>query len=184
MSKIKGLLRKAKRGDREAFSLLMEDCQGMLYRTAMLLLKNEDDVLDAMQETILVCWERLPTLRHDRYFHTWLTRILLNKCYDCLRQRAHFSGEETLPELGTERDLDTGIDVGRVMMQLPEGDRVILSLFYYDDYTTRQIAQSLGISEGAVRTRLTRSRERFKRIYLQEEPDDEKKRCVAKHGRS
>lgn len=156
----------------------------MLYRTAMLLLKNEDDVLDAMQDTILVCWEQLPTLRQDRYFRTWLTRILLNKCYDCLRQRAHFSGEEDLPEIGTETDFDTSMDVGRVMMRLPESDRVILSLFYYDDYTTRQIAQTLGISEGAVRTRLNRSRERFKKLYLQEETDDEQKRYVARHGRS
>lgn len=145
----------------------------MLYRTAMLLLKNEDDVLDAMQDTILVCWEHLPTLRQDRYFRTWLTRILLNKCYDCLRQRAHFSGEADLPEIGTETDFDTSMDVGRMMMRLPESDRVILSLFYYDDYTTRQIAQTLGISEGAVRTRLNRSRERFKKLYLQEETDDE-----------
>lgn len=156
----------------------------MLYRTAMLLLKNEDDVLDAMQDTILVCWEQLPTLRQDRYFRTWLTRILLNKCYDCLRQRAHFSGEEDLPEIGTETDFDTSMDVGRMMMRLPESDRVILSLFYYDDYTTRQIAQTLGISEGAVRTRLNRSRERFKKLYLQEETDDEQKRYVARHGRS
>lgn len=156
----------------------------MLYRTAMLLLKNEDDVLDAMQDTILVCWEQLPTLRQDRYFRTWLTRILLNKCYDCLRQRAHFSGEEDLPEIGTETDFDTSMDVGRVMMRLPESDRVILSLFYYDDYTTRQIAQTLGISEGAVRTRLNRSRERFKKLYLQEETDDEQKGYVARHGRS
>lgn len=156
----------------------------MLYRTAMLLLKNEDDVLDAMQDTILVCWEQLPTLRQDRYFRTWLTRILLNKCYDCLRQRAHFSGEEDLPEIGTETDFDTSMDVGRVMTRLPESDRVILSLFYYDDYTTQQIAQTLGISEGAVRTRLNRSRERFKKLYLQEETDDEQKRYVARHGRS
>lgn len=156
----------------------------MLYRTAMLLLKNEDDVLDAMQDTILVCWEQLPTLRQDRYFRTWLTRILLNKCYDCLRQRAHFSGEADLPEIGTETDFDTSMDVGRMMMRLPESDRVILSLFYYDDYTTRQIAQTLGISEGAVRTRLNRSRERFKKLYLQEETDDEQKRYVARHGRS
>lgn len=156
----------------------------MLYRTAMLLLKNEDDVLDAMQDTVLVCWEQLPTLRQDRYFRTWLTRILLNKCYDCLRQRAHFSSDADTPEVGTETDFDTGIDVGRVMMQLPEGDRVILSLFYYDDYTTQQIAQVLGISEGAVRTRLNRSRERFKKLYLQEETDNEQKKYVAKHGRN
>lgn len=54
------------------------------------------------------------------------------------------------------------------MGRLGDQDQLILSLFYYDDLNIRQIAEALSISEGAVRTRLTRSRERFKKIYLQE----------------
>ena len=60
------------------------------------------------------------------------------------------------------------MDVGRAMGRLGDQDQLILSLFYYDDLNIRQIAVALSISEGAVRTRLTRSRERFKKIYLQE----------------
>lgn len=60
------------------------------------------------------------------------------------------------------------MDVGRAMGRLGDQDQLILSLFYYDDLNIRQIAEALSISEGAVRTRLTRSRERFKKIYLQE----------------
>lgn len=60
------------------------------------------------------------------------------------------------------------MDVGRAMDRLGDQDQLILSLFYYDDLNIRQIAEALSISEGAVRTRLTRSRERFKKIYLQE----------------
>lgn len=184
MITIKDLIQKAKKGDKEAFTALMDQQQTMLYNTAMLILKNEDDVLDAMQDTILSCWENLPTLKKDNYFKTWLTKILLNKCYDCLRVRSHFTDSEELPETGEESDWDTSMDVGKAMNRLPCADRVMLSLFYYDDFSTKQIAQALSISEGAVRTRLNSSRSRFKKAYLQEEDEDEQKHRVPQHYRS
>ena len=60
------------------------------------------------------------------------------------------------------------MDVRRVMSRLGNQDQLILSLFYYDDFSVQQIAEALSISEGAVRTRLNRSRDRFKKLYLQE----------------
>lgn len=60
------------------------------------------------------------------------------------------------------------MDVRRTMDKLGENDQLLLSLFYYDDFSVRQIADALSLSEGAVRTRLTRSRERFKKLYVQE----------------
>ena len=60
------------------------------------------------------------------------------------------------------------MDVRHAMEKLGNQDQLILSLYYYDDFNIRQIAQTLSISEGAVRTRLTRSRDRFKKIYLEE----------------
>lgn len=76
------LVKRAKKGDKEAFILLMDHHRQMLYNTALLVLHREDDALDAIQDTILACWENLPSLQKDRYFKTWLVRILLNKCAD------------------------------------------------------------------------------------------------------
>ena len=95
-------------------------------------------------------------------------KILLNKCRDIQRSQSHYAFVEELPESGDEPDWDIHMDVGRAMGRLGDQDQLILSLFYYDDLNIRQIAEALSISEGAVRTRLTRSRERFKKIYLQE----------------
>ena len=72
------LVKRAKKGDKEAFILLMDHHRQMLYNTALLVLHREDDALDAIQDTILACWENLPSLQKDRYFKTWLVRILLN----------------------------------------------------------------------------------------------------------
>lgn len=162
------LIKRSKKGDKEAFALLMDMHRQMLYNTALLVLHQEDDALDAIQDAILACWENLPTLRKDQYFKTWLVKILLNKCRDIQRSQRHYAFVEELPESGDEPDWDTHMDVGRAMDRLGDQDQLILSLFYYDDLNIRQIAEALSISEGAVRTRLTRSRERFKKIYLQE----------------
>ena len=162
------LIKRSKRGDKEAFALLMDMHRQMLYNTALLVLHQEDDALDAIQDAILACWENLPTLRKDQYFKTWLVKILLNKCRDIQRSQSHYAFVEELPESGDEPVWDTHMDVGRAMGRLGDQDQLILSLFYYDDLNIRQIAEALSISEGAVRTRLTRSRECFKKIYLQE----------------
>lgn len=162
------LIEKSKRGNKEAFTALMDRHKEMLYNTAFLMLKNEDDVLDAVQDTLLTCWEKLPTLKQNRYFKTWLTRILLNKCYDCLRLRSHFSDVGDSFDPGKESDWDTSMDVRRTMERLPQTEQVILSLFYYDDLSTKEIARALSISEGSVRTRLNRSRNHFRRIMTEE----------------
>ena len=162
------LVRRSKKGDKEAFAQLSDQNRQMLYNTALLVLRQEDDALDALQDAILACWENLPSLCKDRYFKTWLVKILLNKCRDVQRGKSHFAYVEELPESGDEPDWDTSMDVRRTMDKLGENDQLLLSLFYYDDFSVRQIADALSLSEGAVRTRLTRSRERFKILYVQE----------------
>lgn len=162
------LVKRSKKGDKEAFAQLIDQNRQMLYNTALLVLRQEDDALDALQDAILACWENLPSLRKDRYFKTWLVKILLNKCRDVQRGKSHFAYVEELPESGDEPDWDTSMDVRRTMDKLRENDQLLLSLFYYDDFSVRQIADALSLSEGAVRTRLTRSRERFKKLYVQE----------------
>lgn len=162
------LVKRSKKGDKEAFAQLIDQNRQMLYNTALLVLRQEDDALDALQDAILACWENLPSLHKDRYFKTWLVKILLNKCRDVQRGKSHFAYVEELPESGDEPDWDTSMDVRRTMDKLGENDQLLLSLFYYDDFSVRQIADALSLSEGAVRTRLTRSRERFKKLYVQE----------------
>lgn len=162
------LVKRSKKGDKEAFAQLIDQNRQMLYNTALLVLRQEDDALDVLQDAILACWENLPSLRKDRYFKTWLVKILLNKCRDVQRGKSHFAYVEELPESGDEPDWDTSMDVRRTMDKLGENDQLLLSLFYYDDFSVRQIADALSLSEGALRTRLTRSRERFKKLYVQE----------------
>ena len=74
------LIKKARGHDKAAFQQLMEEQMQSLYKVAKAILKNEEDVADAMQDTVLTCWEKIDTLKKDKYFKTWLIRILINHC--------------------------------------------------------------------------------------------------------
>ena len=78
--KTEELLLKARACDGDAFVELMELHKQSMYKVAKAYLKREEDVADAISETILDCFEHLESLRETRYFGTWLVRILINNC--------------------------------------------------------------------------------------------------------
>lgn len=83
------LITEAKNGDKEAFVRLIRMNKQSLYKTAWIYLRDEQDIADALQNTILSCYENIQRLREPKYFKTWLMRILINECKDILRQKNH-----------------------------------------------------------------------------------------------
>ena len=160
------LLKKAREGDSGAFTALMQAQEQSLWRAALAILKNEADAADAMQDTALRAWQRMGEVREDTSFKAWVTRILVNRCCDILRGKKRLTSLESVPEQGKEEDRDLSLDVRAVLESLAENDRLILTLFYLDDLSVRQIAFVMDLKESAVHTRLTRARERFRRQYV------------------
>ena len=80
------LITEAKNGDKEAFVRLIRMNKQSLYKTAWIYLRDEQDIADALQNTILSCYENIQRLREPKYFKTWLMRILINECKDILCQ--------------------------------------------------------------------------------------------------
>ncbi len=163
------LVRAAAGGDREAFAALVDEYRQTMYATAMAVAKNEDDALDAIQDTILILWEKLDRLRDPGAFRTWMTRVLVNRCCEQLRDRRRTVPQEFVEETGESPDLDVSLDVGRALERLGKDDRLVLQLFYFEDMPVREIASALGLSPQAVRMRLSRGRKRFKEQYGKEE---------------
>lgn len=167
---IEKLVRKAKKGDRDAFIELIERHKLSMSRVALSILHNEEDAADAIGETVLTAFSQLCTLREPRYFKTWLTRVLICNCYDLLRGGQRAVPMDSLPDIPAEgADHDQAMDVRRSLAQLAENDRLVLTLHYIDGLKVREIAQMLSVKEGTVKTRLMRSRQRFKKIYLEQE---------------
>ena len=84
---MEALVTAAKNGDKEAFVQLIRINKQSMYKAAWVYLRNEQDIADALQNTILSCYEKIQGLREVKYFKTWLMRILINECKDILRQR-------------------------------------------------------------------------------------------------
>ncbi len=159
------LVKKAQNGDREAFLDLMREQEMAMYRTAKAILHREDDVEDAVQEAVCRAFYKIGDVRKSRHFKAWLMRVVLNCCYDLLRDQRGIVSLELLPEPGYEEDRDAALDVRESLAALGGNDRLILTLYYLNDLPVRDVAKLLGISEGAVKQRLVHGRRRFKEAY-------------------
>ena len=74
-----------------------------MYKAARSLLSNQEDAADAISETILTCWEKIDQLREERYFRTWMTRILINKCNDIRNKKETLFFTDETPEVEVEK---------------------------------------------------------------------------------
>ena len=81
---------------------LIEGQKGTLYKVARSYLHNDADAADAISETVLVCFEKLPSLHQGQYFRTWLVRILIRKCQDMLRERKHSVPLDEIIQVGRD----------------------------------------------------------------------------------
>lgn len=161
------LVRKAQRGDAEAFISLIEECRMTLRRVAFGYLGNDEDVADAIQDTILAAYEHIGSLNKEEYFKTWLVRILINHCTKIYRVNKRNVGleQDRAPE-----SFDTGnadVEFRELLRSLPEDSRVIFQLYYGEQFTTKEIAAILGMKENTVKSRLHRGKEQL-RAQLQQ----------------
>ncbi len=156
--RMEALVKAAKEGDDAAFVRLMEKNKQSMYKTAWVYLKNDADIADAIQDTILSCYENLPQLRQARYFRTWMIRILINKCNDILKKRLSYTDIRSVREEGTK---DAGLERSEwkeLLNALDEKYSIVLLMHYYEEMTVTEIGRALGVNRNTVLTRLHRGR--------------------------
>lgn len=157
----------------EAFERLINTVRVKLYKTGMAILKNDDDVCDALQETLISAYKNFGNLRDERYFATWITRILINKCYDMISKNQKFAYlnekmkvEENASYYDTYKE-DSVVE--RVLEQIDPDLKVVTVLYYYDELSVNEISQILNIPDGTVKSRLSRARDKMYEILKKEE---------------
>ena len=158
------LIQKAKERDPEAFTELINLYMKDMYRTAIAILMNDADAADAIQETILTCWERLSTLRQNKFFKTWMTRILINKCHDIRNQRIEAVDISEHEELAFHED-ESNLEIKDAIAQLDQKYRVPIMMFYGDGYSIKEIAAILNVPVSTIQTRLSRGRAQLGRYF-------------------
>lgn len=152
--------------DKQEFTRRVLAMENRLYRISCGMLESHQDRLDAVQEAVLKAWSHLPGLREERYFETWLTRILINECHNIQNARSRTVALERLPEQAAEPVQNDGLRAA--ISALEEKLRLPLLLYFMEGYRTREIAQILQIPEGTVKTRLQRAKRRL-RTMLEED---------------
>lgn len=151
---------------KEKLGALIIDSERQMYVTARSILSEDQDCADAIQETIVKAFSKINSLKKDAFAKTWLIRILLNECYNILRQKSRQIPMDMREEMDTkvEPEPQDYSDLYRAVSQLQEELRVPVVLYYGEDFSVREIAQVLEISEGAVQKRLARARQKLKHL--------------------
>ena len=147
------------------FSREIEKLGPTLFRVAFAILRNRTDCEDAAQNAVLKAYRNLGSLKQRGYFKTWLISILKNECFDMLKRRRP-TLDVTEQELSYEMAVPD-VDLNRAFDQLSPEERLTITLYYYEGYDTREIAKLTEVSEGTVRSRLSRGRASL-RAMLQE----------------
>ena len=150
----------AQRGDREAFAILARTHGDRLYAIAQRILRDAGLAEDALQSALVIAWRELPALRDAARFAPWINRLLVHECYAEARKRTRItSAIRVLPADGpvAPDDVHAIIDrdeLERGFRRLPAEQRALLVLRHYLGLEPAEIADTLGIPAGTVRSRL------------------------------
>ncbi len=149
---------------KDQLGVLILEAERQMYCTAKTILGNDEDCADAIQETIVKAFQKIDTLKKDKYAKTWLMRILINECYNLIRRESRLVSLENLtelPERQQKKETDYS-DLYQAVNALKDELKLPVVLYYAEDFSIREIAEILGVSEGAVQKRLARARGKLK----------------------
>jgi RNA polymerase sigma-70 factor (ECF subfamily) len=164
---------RARSGDPEAFGKLVQQFQGPIVRYLYRLTGDNELARDLAQDTFVRAYEGLARTTPDLPFKTWLYRIATNNALQHRRRSRllsflPFGSDRSPQEVATEDRAgppDASLAIQETLLKIPEKNRLCMILHFVDGFRYGEIAATLGISEDAVRMRVARGSERFRRLY-------------------
>ena len=159
-------------GDRDAFGVLVHKYQEMVYAYAFQKVRNAEDAQDITQEVFWRAYHYLYQLRHPHRFRSWLYTIMSNQCKRQLMSVIKTRQRETALEDATDDALQTEpahtaptegwrVDLEQALSELPDDNRVAVSMFYMGDHSLKEISEFLGVSVNTVKSKLYRARQQL-----------------------
>ncbi|MBD5524157.1 MAG: sigma-70 family RNA polymerase sigma factor [Lachnospiraceae bacterium] len=181
------LVAAARIGDQDAISALYEKTYSRVYYTVKSMIKDEDAVLDIVQDTYIKAFAHLDSFQGDTKFLPWVRQIAANTARDWLKKKRPMlftelssgdeqdtSVEELFPDERSENLPDQVIDqeetkrlIREIIEELPEDQRAAIGMFYYEEMSVKEIAAAMGVSESAVKSRLMYGRNRIEKKVLE-----------------
>lgn len=166
------LIAAARRGDRVAFSDLVTEDYKVAFRLAFALLHDANEAEDAVQEAAFKAWRKIGQLRAEAPFRPWLLGIVANECRTMARGRwwsVIRAGEIRPASVDVSAEDLASLELRAALKRLSNEERLILILRYYMDLPFDEIAEHLGVSSKAARTRTERALKRLRPLLRMQE---------------
>lgn len=165
------ILEKCKLGDTKAQYQLYQLYARAMFNICYRMLNSREEAEDMLQEAFTDAFHRLHTFRYESGFGSWIKRIIVNKCINEIkRKKAKLEFFEDMGSFENEEvaeDYETGLSVENVkkaMQHLPDGSRVIFSLYLLEGYDHREISQILNTTESNSKSQYMRAKRKVKQV--------------------
>lgn len=160
-------VKKAKQGNvNEIGSIILEN-MSTLYRVAFSILKTEDEIYDAISSTTVIVFEKINTLKNEEFFKTWMTRILINECYKIYNQNKKIIYLENCnKQEEAYNDKYVDFEMRNLVKNLDRDLREVVVLYYFEEFSVKEISKIVKIPEGTVKSRLSRARKELGKVLL------------------
>ena len=164
-------------GDTNSFGFLVERYQNMVFNLSLKMLKHREEAEEVAQDTFIKAYKSLKSFNGDSKFSTWIYRIAYNTSLDRIKKNVKFNNSVEIDkisskEISSVEHIFEGIErqerneiVQDCLHQLPEDERMILHLFYFEEQSLKEITEVLSISESNVKVKLFRARKKLFTIF-------------------
>ena len=167
-------IKKAQNGDKQAFCSVIENVERKLYIIARSRLTNIEDIKDAMQDTIMYAYINIKKLKEVEKFNAWIVKILINSCNKIYNQKkinilSYSEFDENKFKYESDLiDLENNMNFFNIIDFLDVQEKTLITMYYLDEYTTKEISEILDINESTLRSKLSSIRNKIK-IHLGKE---------------
>ena len=164
------LVEECRKGNSKAQFRLYNQYSKAMYNLAYRIMNNHEDAEDTLQEAFVECFRKIDSFRFESTFGAWLKKILINKCINQLKKKkVDLILCENLPANVYEEEPETTYDTGKIFKGielLPDGYRIILTLYLLEGYDHSEISQILGISESTSKSQYSRAKVKLRNMLL------------------
>ncbi len=147
---------------------MFEKFKNTVYSVVFNYVRNAEDAADLQQDVFMKLLSSDAEYESEEHIKAWLIRVSVNLCKNHLRSRKHFSDEPLSEEIAVTSKEESN-DLFAMVFALPEKYRIPLHLFYYEEYSVRQIATAMELPEATVKIRLKRGREKLGKSLRKED---------------
>jgi len=163
--KLERLVKKAQKGNDQAYLMLFQQYEADIYRMAYVYVKNKDDALDLVQEVAYQSFKTISTLKKPEYFKTWLMKITINCALNLINKNKKVIPLNSSFEVFTgseDEDIALTLSLHMLIDTLKEDEKSVILLKYYDDRTLKEISEILDIPLGTAKSVLYRALDKLR----------------------